>query len=223
MLFSLSTARLPPSRPTRPQCARAGTLVVKRSAGTRRRLEWWRPNEGPTSVSRVSSRERLAAEDGLRALTTTQAAFILEYEANGWNATRAYMRTHPNCRSAGAAAVEGMRTLRNPKVARALEQVRKDRAMRLAMDADEAAMLIAICARADIRHAYDHDGRLLPVQEWPDEFARAVKTIKPDGTIVLHDGLKACITILQMHGRLRPAAAESRFDHVGYLAALSRR
>ena len=151
-------------------------------------------------------------------LTGTQARFILEYEANGRNATRAYMRTHPNCRSAGAAAVEGLRTLRNPKVARVLEQVQKDRARRLTMDADEAAMLTAIRARADLRLAFNHNGELLAPGDWPDELAKAIKSYKPDGTIVLLDQQRATETILQMHGKLKSTVAVNHFDHVAYLA-----
>lgn len=157
-------------------------------------------------------------------LTPAQTEFILEYEANGRNATSAYLKAHPSCRSRAAAAVEGSRTLRNPNVVRALELIRADRAARLNMAADEAAALLAIRARADIRLAYDDAGKLLPVRDWPDEFASAVKAFKPDGTIVLHDGLKACITVLQMHGKLRSTAKEAvQFDHLAYLAALSRR
>jgi phage terminase small subunit len=172
-----------------------------------------------------SRRKRKGVESqvSLGALTASQAEFVLEYEANGRNATSAYLKCHPGCRSRAAAAVEGSRTLRNPNVVRVLERIRAERATRLAMAADEAAALLAICARADIRAAYDHNGRRLPVHEWPDELAGAVKVVKADGTIVLHDGLKARITILQMHGRLRPTQLESQFDHVAYLAALSRR
>jgi hypothetical protein len=41
-------------------------------------------------------------------LTPRQEAFIREYDANG-NGTRAYMASHPECRSVGAAAVEAHR------------------------------------------------------------------------------------------------------------------
>ena len=157
-------------------------------------------------------------------LTPAQTEFILEYEANGRNATTAYLKAHPGCRSRAAAAVEGSRTLRNPNVVRAIDRIRAERATRLSMAADEAAALLAIRARADIRFAYDDAGNRLPVHEWPDEFAQAVRTVKADGTIVLHDALKACITILQMHGKLRSTAKEAvQFDHLAYLAALSRR
>ena len=55
------------------------------------------------------------------------------------------------------------------------------------MDADEAAILTAIRARANIRDAVDHEGKPLDPADWPTDFARAVKSYKPDGTIVLLD------------------------------------
>lgn len=155
-------------------------------------------------------------------LTATQAEFILLYEANGRNAGAAYKATHPGIRSNAAAWANGSRMLRNAKVKRALEQLRKDRVARLSMDADEAAMLTAITARADIRLAYDQDGKPLDPKDWPDEFAKAVKSIKADGTIVLHDSQKARETILLMAGKLKQTVDVNHFDHLGYLAGKTR-
>lgn len=180
-----------------------------------------RPKGSGRELAHMPSTGAMPAEASA-SLSVAQTAFILEYEANGRNATRAYLRAHPRCRSNAAAAVEGCRTLRNPNVAKALDEIRSDRAKRLSMAADEAAMRVAICARANIRNAYDNDGILLPVHEWPDVLALAVKAVKPDGTIILHDALKACITILQMHGKLRPTVDVNHFDHVGYLAGKAR-
>lgn len=182
------------------------------------------PRRGREANKALFSQAHDVAEVEWTSLTASQREFLLEYESNGRNATTAYLKAHPGCSSRAAAAVEGSRTLRNPNVVRALERIRADRAARLNMAADEAAALLAIRARADIRFAYDDAGKLLPIHEWPDEFAHAVKTVKADGTIVLHDALKACITILQMHGKLRSTAKEAvQFDHLAYLAALSRR
>ena len=60
----------------------------------------------------------------MKPLTATQAQFILEYEANGRNATAAYLRTHPKCVSRAAAAVNGLKTLRLANVAAAVKQLR---------------------------------------------------------------------------------------------------
>jgi len=154
-------------------------------------------------------------------LTAKQAMFCLEYEANGRNAARAYLKSHPGA-SLATAYVNGCRMLRNAKVARTLTQLRADRVKRLNMDADEAAMLTAISARADIRLAYDGEGKMLPPDQWPDEFAKAVKSIKADGTIVLHDQQKARETVLLMAGKLKQTVDVNHFDHIGYLAGKTR-
>jgi len=154
-------------------------------------------------------------------LTAKQAMFCLEYEANGRNAARAYLKSHPGA-SLATAYLNGCRMLRNAKVARTLTQLRADRVKRLNMDADEAAMLTAISARADIRLAYDGEGKMLPPDQWPDEFAKAVKSIKADGTIVLHDQQKARETVLLMAGKLKQTVDVNHFDHIGYLAGKTR-
>ena len=150
-------------------------------------------------------------------LTAAQAMFCLEYEANGRNAARAYAKSHPGAQLS-TCYVNGCRMLRNAKVARTLVQLRADRVKRLNMDADEAAMLTSISARADIRLAFGPDGKMLPPDQWPDEFAKAVKSIKADGTIVLHDQQKARETVLLMAGKLKQVVDVNHFDHLGYLA-----
>ena len=67
----------------------------------------------------------------------------------------------------------------------------------------------------------DTDPVALP-DDWPDELAKAVKTFKPDGTIVLLDQQRATETILQMHGKLKSTVAVNHFDHVAYLAGKQR-
>ena len=154
-------------------------------------------------------------------LTAKQAMFCLEYEANGRNAARAYLKSHPGA-ALSTCYVNGCRMLRNAKVARTLTQLRADRVKRLNMDADEAAMLTAISARADIRLAYGADGKMLHPSEWPDEFAKAVKAIKADGSLVLHDQQKARETVLLMAGKLKQTVDVNHFDHIGYLAGKTR-
>jgi len=158
----------------------------------------------------------------MKALTAKQAEFILEYEANGRNATNAYMRTHPNCTSRSSAAVEGMRTLRKPHVAHALAGLRKNRVQRLSMQADEAAMLTGMRARANLAHAFGTDGKLLPFTEWPLELQVALKSIKADGSVTLLDQQQATRTVLEMAGKLKQTVDINMFDHVGYLAAKQR-
>jgi hypothetical protein len=195
---------------------------VRRPTGNRERLRPQRPSGARVADARSPEQEAFYTANGRRALTATQVEFVLVYEANGHNATAAYLATHPGCKSRVAAATEGYRTLRNPQVAAALAELRNDRMRRLGMDADEATLLTAMRARADLILAFDEDGNQLPFHLWPLELRVAVKTYKPDGTIVLHDQQRATETILQMHGRLKSTVAVNHFDHVAYLAGKQR-
>jgi hypothetical protein len=170
-----------------------------------------------TGGQMTASRSRSNSSPGKNGPTPAQAEFLLVYEANGHNATAAYLATHPGCKSRVAAATEGYKTLRNPQVAAALTELRKDRMRRLGMDADEATLLTAMRARADLILAFDEDGNQLPFHKWPRELRVAVKSRKSDGTVVLLDQQRATETILQMHGKLKNVAAVNHFDHLAYL------
>jgi phage terminase small subunit len=143
------------------------------------------------------------------ALTPQQEAFIREYDASG-NGTRAYMASHPECRSVAAAAVEAHRYLRKPKIKTRVDALSEARWKRLQMSGDEAAMLVACDARADIRELYDEKGVLLPVHLWPDSVARSVKAVRPGAfgtSVVLNDSLAARRIILEQAGRLKQPLA----------------
>jgi phage terminase small subunit len=155
-------------------------------------------------------------------LTVAQATFVLEYTRNGGNATLAYRRGHPDCKES-TCWTEGHRTLRLPKVASAIRRVLATRFKRLEMSGDEAVALTGLRARADIGMVLDEKGELLPRAEWPLEFRKAVKEIKPDGTVRLHDQQKATETVLRMTGKLRDAVDVNHFDHLGYLAAIEQK
>ncbi len=199
----------------RPRRDQTGPLPFDGSAMNRRRQQ-------RTGGQMATSRSRSNHYCGKNELTPAQAEFLLVYEANGFNATAAYMATHPGCRSRVAAATEGHKTLRKPQVAAALAELRKGRMRRLGMDADEATLLTAMRARANLALAFDEDGNELPFHQWPPELLVAVKSRKPDGTVVLLDQQRATETILQMHGRLKNVVAVNHFDHVAYLAGKQR-
>jgi hypothetical protein len=162
--------------------------------------------------------------NGSAALTAKQRLFAAEYLANGLNATRAYLASHPNCRSQAAAAVEGHRTLRNPKVQRVIAAEQASRFARLKMDGDEAMALLAVIARADLVEAFDLEtGAMLPAHQWPLTLRLAVKSFSiKRRSITLHDGLKACELIARAAGRLTPTSSRtSVFDHAAYLAGIA--
>jgi hypothetical protein len=78
------------------------------------------------------------------------------------------------------------------------------------MSGDEAAMLVACDARADIRELYDEKGALLPVHLWPDSVAHSVKAIRPGAfgtSVVLNDSLAARRLILMQTGKLKNSQA----------------
>ena len=136
-----------------------------------------------------------------------QRAFVLEYEANGQNGTRAYRTLHPRAQD-NTAATNAWRMLKKAEIRTELERRRNERWQRLEMTAEEAAALVAIRARADIGQAFDEAGEMLPVHLWPEALRLAVKGLKPGpfgDTITLHDGLRACELVLQMAGKLKNA------------------
>jgi phage terminase small subunit len=152
------------------------------------------------------------------ALSENERAFVLIYEGNGRNATRAYLEIHPGVKVT-TAAVEGWKLLRIPKIAAALEEDSKERFARLEMKADEALARISAIARVDVLDAYDDEGKMLPVVGWPENLRRAVKSIKANGDVVLYDALRAAELMAQAGGKLKANALSITFDHAKYLGA----
>lgn len=155
-------------------------------------------------------------------LRPTALHFVEEFVSNGGNATQAYLASHPNCTSFKAASVEGCRMKRLPHIARAIEQAMRGRIKRWQMDGDEAMGLIALAARADIAQAFDANGSLLPVHQWPDTLRLAVKTVKADGSISLVDPLRARELVATAEGRIKAKLdVNHSFDHAAFLEGLS--
>ena len=152
-------------------------------------------------------------------LTTAQALFVEAYVANGGNGTRAYKESHPAA-SLKTAAQEAWRLLRDPKIRPLIEERRAERFARLKMQGDEALALLAMRARADIADAFDDDGKMLPVEQWPESLRLCVKDV--DGEkIRLYDGLKAAELLAVQTGVLKTNANITvNFDHATYLAGL---
>ena len=155
-------------------------------------------------------------------LPQQEQLFALEYLANGHNGTAAYRTVHPKCRSNNTAAVQAHRLLRKPKIAAFIQREQKARMNRLRMDADEALEGITRHARADIRKLFK-DGRLLPINKWPDDIADCIRSIKhtPFGpTVVMYDKLKALELMAIAGGALKQKADHRHtLDHAAYLAA----
>lgn len=120
---------------------------------------------------------------------------------------RAYLATHPACKSTNAAAVEAARLLRSPKIRARLAELRDARFRRLQMSGDEALGRVAMDARADVRKLFNPDtGKMLPVHLWPDDIAGSVRSIKGDA-VTFTDPLAARRIILEHTGKLKTPAA----------------
>jgi phage terminase small subunit len=78
-----------------------------------------------------------------RKLTNQQELFVDEYLVC-WNATEAYMASHPKCKSRVSAASSGYNALRNPQILERVNERMKERAM----GADEVLARLADQARA---------------------------------------------------------------------------
>jgi phage terminase small subunit len=154
-----------------------------------------------TSAARAqSTRHETTAPE----LKKNDELIALEYLANGYNATAAYRSVHPKC-SQRTAEVNGSRLLRKAEVRAFIVHEQKERKKRLRVDADEALEGITRHARADIRQLFK-DGKLIPIDQWPEEIADSVKAIKhtPFGpTIVMYDKLRARELMAMADGVLR--------------------
>lgn len=151
------------------------------------------------------------------ALTPAQEAFIEAYLNNGCNGTKAYAASHPRA-SYRTAMVEACKLLREPKIRARVDEARQAQFERWRMQGDEAIALLSLRARANIAHAFDPKGKLLPLEEWPEELQLAVREVK-DGEVKLYDGLKAAELMAVATGRLRSKLdINHQFDHLDLLA-----
>jgi phage terminase small subunit len=115
-------------------------------------------------------------------LSARQYAFCLEWVANGFNATQAYLKSHKGVLYLTAVS-NGSRMLRNAKVAAFLEEKVGGVWKPLEMSGEEALARVAQDARADHRFLYDAKGKILHPSKWPDEIANSLESYK-----VLEDG-----------------------------------
>lgn len=155
-------------------------------------------------------------------LSPTDERVLLEYLANGENALAAWQTVHPRA-STGAAGVSGCRLLKKANAQTFLAAERAARAKRLQMDGDEALVGITRHGRGDLRKLFK-DGKLLPIDQWPDDIADCIKTLKraPDGSFVLqlYDKLKARELMAIAGGKLKNQHEHKHtFDHAAYLGA----
>lgn len=109
-------------------------------------------------------------------LSDEHRRFVEEYLID-LNATRAYMVAFPES-SYDAARANSARLIARDNIQEAIAQGVKDRSARTQVTQDRVLLEIARLAFNDPRRAFDEAGNLLPVQQWPDEVAAAISSIK---------------------------------------------
>lgn len=148
-------------------------------------------------------------------LTTVQTLFALTYVANGQNATRAYLASHPTC-AITTAQTEGHRTLYIPKVQAFIKEKLNELFVAAHMEADEVVARVAMDARADLSMLYDEQGTLLEPYQWSTEFRNSVESYeRMEGggfKIKLVSKGAARRTILEMTGKLKNPLAGGLSD-----------
>ena len=141
-------------------------------------------------------------------LTDQQQLFILEY-LECWNATEAYLASHPKCKSNGAARVGGSKALTNPNIRAAIDTRLKDKAMGadevLARLAEQGRMSISEFIVESTNTEYDKDGNEVGVVDtvglnWKAirKYGHLIKSITSTQygpKIELHDGQAALVHI----------------------------
>lgn len=165
----------------------------------------------------------------LARLKPAHKVFALTYLANGNNGRAAYKEAFPSAsRSDDVTDVMASRLLRADQVKAFIAE--RERVILAAAEATatEAMEVITRTIRLDPRLLIDkregpNKGKPLPLEEWPDEVALVVKSIKQDGTVVFYDKMRAAELIAESHGKIKKKLDISlAFDHVKYLADLSR-
>lgn len=108
------------------------------------------------------------------ALNDRQSKFVDEYLID-LNAAKAAVRAGYSERSARSI---GQENLTKPDIQAAIQEKLAARSKRTEISQDRVLLEIARLAFNDPRRAYDENGNLLPVKDWPDEVAAAIKSVK---------------------------------------------
>lgn len=141
-------------------------------------------------------------------LTPGQARFAAEYLVD-LNGAAAYRRAFPRV-TAGTAASEAHRLLRNPKVAAVVRAEQRERARRLRVSADRVVRELARVAFADVGELFapatDGPPRLRPLRDVPPDVRRAVA-----GVSVRREPGGAEVVAVRLADKLRALELLARF------------
>ena len=99
-------------------------------------------------------------------LTIKQERFVQEYLLSG-NATEAYKQAYPVTKNWKSTSIgqQGNKSLKNPKIATRINQLREDMAERAQIDQDRLTREYARLAFLDFAIFFSKEGQLLPVHE----------------------------------------------------------
>jgi phage terminase small subunit len=106
-------------------------------------------------------------------LTPNQTLFCSEYLKDR-NATRSYLVVYPCCKSENAAAVNGLKLLRNAKIKSYLEKELEIVRLRNSIATDNILREEACICFSDIRKLFDYEGKLIPLDQLPEDVSKAV-------------------------------------------------
>ena len=109
-------------------------------------------------------------------LSPKQRLFVAEYIID-WNATKAAIRAGYSDKTARQIA-EAM--LSQPHVMAAVQEQVTAREARTMVTQDRVLLEIARLAFSDPRKAFDANGDLLPIKQWPDDVAAAISSVEVD-------------------------------------------
>ncbi len=107
-------------------------------------------------------------------LTPKQEAFCNEYIID-FNASKSAIRAGYSPNRSGSTAHN---LLKKTEIQKRICKLQEERSERTEVTQDRVLLEIARLAFNDPRKAFDLNGSLLPVQEWPDEVAAAISSIK---------------------------------------------
>jgi phage terminase small subunit len=144
-----------------------------------------------------------SSDNGAVPLNAKQKAFAREYLVDH-NATKAAIRAGYSKKTAGS---QGFDLLKKPEIAAAVAQGDLEAARKVGLTLERLDQELARVCFSDLRQAYK-DGRMLPVDELPEDLARAVAGAEEDPVSLSagegEDGEEQLVTELRRKLKLLP-------------------
>lgn len=79
-----------------------------------------------------------------------------------------------------SAHVTGSRLLKEPEIIEKVNELKKQRNQKLIIEADDVLRKILALADSDVREAFNPDGTLKAMDQWPDALAKCVSSVEVD-------------------------------------------